>query len=68
MKRFRHLREALKSVYDKKMGKIRIQIFKDSNDSRLPFTVKIDGDEMDMGFETLATARKVAIMTAKELG
>jgi hypothetical protein len=68
MKRFRYLREALKSVYDKKMGKIRIQIFKDSNDSRLPFTVKIDGDEMDMGFETLATARKVAIMTAKELG
>ena len=68
MKRFRYLREALKSVYDKKMGKIRIQIFKDSNDSRLPFTVKIDGDEMDMGFETLATARKVAVMTAKELG
>jgi hypothetical protein len=68
MKRFRHLREALKSVYDKKMGKIRIQIFKDSNDSRLPFTVKIDGDEMDMGFETLATARKVAVMTTKELG
>jgi len=67
MKRFRHLREALKSVYDKKMGKIRVQIFKDSNDSRLPFVVKIDGDEMDMGFETLATAIKVAKLTTKEL-
>lgn len=67
MKRFRHLREALKSVYDKKIGKIRVQIFKDSNDSRLPFVVKIDGDEMDMGFETLATAIKVAKLTAKEL-
>lgn len=67
MKRFRHLREALKSVYDKKIGKIRIQIFKDSNDSRLPFVVKIDGDEMDMGFETLATAIKVAKLSAKEL-
>ena len=67
MKRFRHLREALKSVYDKKIGKIRIQIFKDSNDSRLPFVVKIDGDEMDMGFETFATAIKVAKLTAKEL-
>ena len=67
MKTFRHLREALKSVYDKKMGKIRIQIFKDSDDSRLPYVVKIDGDEMDMGFETLATAIKVAKLTAKEL-
>ena len=67
MKRFRHLREALKSVYDKKISKIRIQIFKDSNDSRLPFVVKIDGDEMDMGFETLATAIKVAKLTTKEL-
>jgi len=67
MIKFRYLREALKSVYKKKIKNINIEIFKDSKPSNLPFIVKIGGDEMDMGFETLATAIEVATLTAKEL-